>query len=273
MPRILILNTMRAHLETASHRKHRTPFADFHARAWQRQTTVRKVKHFARSSKVTPMHALSSRALFLLLSASLFASGPASARGGGHAFAAPHAVMGTHAAAQSSMPEDTFASPLSIRAGGVGMSTTPSSGNGMGHLHDQPPSGGNTHSSAAVDSTGAVIQQSTPTTTSSAPPVAASTTRNTALTSGTDPAIGQPSPPVPDVFASGGGTAAVDHSGGSGNTLASCMQLWDASTHMSKPEWRTTCVRTLNGIDLPTEVGAATVHTHSRHAQAHLRSR
>ena len=130
------------------------------------------------------MHALSSRSLFLLLSAGLlFASGPASARGGGHAFAAPHAVMGAHAAAQSIMPEHTFTSPLSIRAqpgagqGGVGMTTTPSSGNAMGHHHGRPPSGGNTGSSAASDSTAAVIQQSTPTTTSSAPPVTASTAR------------------------------------------------------------------------------------------------
>jgi hypothetical protein len=154
------------------------------------------------------------------------------------------------------------------------MTTTPSSGNAMGHHHGRPPSGGNTGSSAAFDSTGVVIQQSTPATTSSAPPVTANTTRNSALTGGTDPAIGQSSPPVPDVFASGGGTAAVDHSGGSGSTLANCMQLWDASSHMSKPEWRQTCVRTLNGIDLPTEVGAAPQATRTpvRHARARVPS-
>jgi hypothetical protein len=38
--------------------------------------------------------------------------------------------------------------------------------------------------------------------------------------------------------------------GGGGATLADCMALWDPSTHMTRPEWRATCVRTLNGLEL-----------------------
>lgn len=33
------------------------------------------------------------------------------------------------------------------------------------------------------------------------------------------------------------------------HTLANCMKLWDAATHMSKPEWRTTCLRSLKEAD------------------------
>ncbi len=41
--------------------------------------------------------------------------------------------------------------------------------------------------------------------------------------------------------------------GGGGETLADCMALWDAGTHMTKSVWRQTCQRTLNGLDLPDE--------------------
>lgn len=97
----------------------------------------------------------------------------------------------------------------------------------------------------------------------------ANTGRNPALTGGTDPAIGQPLPPVPDIVASSGGSAVIDHSGGGGNTLAACMGFWDRSTHMSRGEWRQTCTRTLNGIDLPVEVGgtpAPVAHRTAAHA-------
>ena len=218
------------------------------------------------------MYALTSRSLFVLVSAGLlFASGPASARGvGGHAFSAPHAMSATHAVAQSfaegrgfTLPSSATAQPVAGQGSGKGTGTE--------HHPGKPPPRGSTGSSAASNSAGAVIEQSTPTA-SSAPPVTANTARNSALAGGTDAAIGQPSPPVPDVFASGGGTAAVDHSGGSGSTLANCVQLWDASTHMSKPEWRQTCVRTLNGIDLPAD-GGMTVPASTRAHVRHTRTR
>jgi hypothetical protein len=44
--------------------------------------------------------------------------------------------------------------------------------------------------------------------------------------------------------------SAPSHPGGGGETLADCMSFWDRGTHMSKTEWRTACVRTLNRLDL-----------------------
>ena len=198
------------------------------------------------------MHAPSLRSLFVLVSAGLlFASGPASPRGVG----GDHSMSASHATTVTQTVTPSFAE---------------SSGKGTEHHPGTPSSGGNIGASTSSNTAAAVIDQSTPTTTSSAPPVTANTARNSALTGGTDPAIGQSSPPVPEVFASGGGTAAVDHSGGSGKTLADCMQLWDAHTHMSKPEWRITCVRTLNGIDLPADGGVTvptSTHAHVRHTR------
>jgi len=73
-------------------------------------------------------------------------------------------------------------------------------------------------------------------------------------TLGTDATAGSITPRQIDTFASSGGTAGVnDHSGGGGNTLASCMGFWQPQTHMTRGEWRDTCQRTLNGIDLPPE--------------------
>jgi hypothetical protein len=40
-----------------------------------------------------------------------------------------------------------------------------------------------------------------------------------------------------------------------GPSLADCLDIWEPATHMSKAVWRSTSVRTLNGIDLnPTQV-------------------
>lgn len=55
------------------------------------------------------------------------------------------------------------------------------------------------------------------------------------------------------VTESSGGSTNVSTPGGAG-TLAECMAIWDRSSDMSKVEWRDTCQRTLNGMDLP-EVG------------------
>lgn len=69
--------------------------------------------------------------------------------------------------------------------------------------------------------------------------VAARTTTVQALT---DPATAPSSS-----GASGSGNASTP--GGGGKTLADCMGFWDKDTHMTKAEWRATCVRTLNGLD------------------------
>ena len=138
--------------------------------------------------------------------------------------------------------------------------------------HHRPPAGRGGPTSSASD---AVIDQSisAPMQTQ-VPSPPASTGRNPALTGGTDPAIGQPSPPVTDTIASSGGLAVVDHSGGGGNTLADCMGFWDRTTHMSRAEWRQTCNRTLNGIDLPVEIGGTPAPSRSaRHADMRPKQR
>jgi hypothetical protein len=71
------------------------------------------------------------------------------------------------------------------------------------------------------------------------------------------PQLAPPLPQLPDQFATGG-SSGIDLSGssntaegrpstpgGGGNSLASCMSFWEPATHMSKPEWRATCLRTM----------------------------
>lgn len=201
------------------------------------------------------------------------------ARGGGfsggfHGGASAGAIQSHSAEMPSLTPHASMApAPLSPLAhAGSTMQT------GGGHRHHRPPPGsGGSGGSGATDLS--VDQSTSAPTQTQVPSPPANTGRNPALTGGTDPAIGQPSPPVADTFASGGGSAPVDHSGGGGNTLASCMGFWDSSTHMTRTEWRQTCVRTLNGVDLPTELGgqpapsSGAQHAHratgTRHASAH----
>jgi hypothetical protein len=40
-------------------------------------------------------------------------------------------------------------------------------------------------------------------------------------------------------------STAPSRPGGGGKTLADCMAFWEPATHMTKAEWRTTCLRTL----------------------------
>lgn len=71
---------------------------------------------------------------------------------------------------------------------------------------------------------------------------------------------------APTVETSGGSSRIGDDSGGgaAGRTLAQCMEIWSSSTHMTKAEWRTTCVRTLDGFALPTPEGSTAVsNTHN----------
>jgi len=70
------------------------------------------------------------------------------------------------------------------------------------------------------------------------------------------------SDPLPDQFATGGGSApnlalspgtsssspsesTPSSPGGGGKSLEACMGFWDAATHMSKPEWRASCKRSM----------------------------
>lgn len=100
------------------------------------------------------------------------------------------------------------------------------------------------------------------------------------------PAAAPPAPPVVTapsaasltsnvaVDASSGGTSRIGNPGASGPRLAECMTVWEPALHMSKGEWRATCVRTLNGVDLPQGQSVAHVndakpakHANKRHPQ------
>jgi hypothetical protein len=66
--------------------------------------------------------------------------------------------------------------------------------------------------------------------------------------------IGKPKPRRSTTTESSGGSSRVtpeplERTGGTA-TLASCMELWDKSTHMSRAAWRRACQRSLNGIEL-----------------------
>jgi hypothetical protein len=75
----------------------------------------------------------------------------------------------------------------------------------------------------------------------------------------------QPSPQLPTQFATSGsigvnsalapGSSLGSPSesrpsspGGGGKSLEDCMGFWDATTHMSKSEWRVTCLRTMKNF-------------------------
>jgi hypothetical protein len=70
------------------------------------------------------------------------------------------------------------------------------------------------------------------------------------------------SDPLPTQFATGGGSSpnlalspatsasspsetAPSTPGGGGKSLQDCMGFWDAATHMTKPEWRAACKRSM----------------------------
>lgn len=77
--------------------------------------------------------------------------------------------------------------------------------------------------------------------------------------------VTQPAPGFDPVTASTGGSARTNPTpGGGGATLPECMALWDRSTHMTRAEWRETCQRTLNGLELPTGDGALGAKTGKR---------
>jgi hypothetical protein len=217
---------------------------------------------------------------FLLLSLLAPISSSAYARGGGgsggHAGGFSGGVHGGFSAGGSPIgmpsvvPRASLGSApaLPLAGGGSavrsGATASPAQIGQGDHHHHRPPARSGGSGSGALGAANAFDQSTmtVPTQTQvPSPPV--NTGRNPALTGGTDPAIGQPSPPVPDIFASSGGSATIDHSGGGQNTLASCMSFWDSATHMSRAEWRQTCNRTLNGIDLPVEMGGAPAPTRS----------
>ena len=76
---------------------------------------------------------------------------------------------------------------------------------------------------------------------------------------GTIPTLTLPVPPevnVPNVPSSGASSTDVlpSPTPNRPETLGDCLADWDAGTHMSKAEWRQSCLRTVNGTDLPDAV-------------------
>jgi hypothetical protein len=63
-----------------------------------------------------------------------------------------------------------------------------------------------------------------------------STTSTLALSPGTPSATPQSTSPS---------EAAPSHPGGGGKSLADCMAFWEPATHMSKAQWKASCVRTI----------------------------
>jgi hypothetical protein len=66
------------------------------------------------------------------------------------------------------------------------------------------------------------------------------------------PQIVEPSTDTGAILEGSGGASQVETAGG-GPTLTDCMSLWDNDVHMTKALWKSVCIRTMNGIDEPSE--------------------
>lgn len=148
--------------------------------------------------------------------------------------------------------------------------------------HRQNHPNGSTSATGATSASGGGVVQGMPSATGNG-----TATQSFPATAAADPALGgmdanagKPSPPIQSDFSSSGGTTTA-HPGGGSETLASCMSFWEPATHMSKQEWRRTCQRTLNGINLPDETGTVTPvpptsyqarAAHAKHAASSLHS-
>ena len=189
-------------------------------------------------------------------------SGSVQARGG-HGGGAPHpATYASPTQSQSTTGPDRTV-----------MHTVPREDPGAFH---RPASGGPVPSAPgnrpmpSQSSSGAASTASTSTITTSAAPAS--------LPDLTPPVESAPSPvnvptvaplaPPLDTTISGGGTATgQSRPGGGGKTLADCMAMWDAGTHMTKSVWRQACQRTLNGLELPDETTATEATPNTRFAR------
>lgn len=64
------------------------------------------------------------------------------------------------------------------------------------------------------------------------------------------PAITEPPLQTGALVEQSGGSSPALRQGG-GPTLADCMSIWEPAVHMTKALWKSTCVRTMNGTDMP----------------------
>lgn len=73
-----------------------------------------------------------------------------------------------------------------------------------------------------------------------------------------------PDPTQPATITSSGGSSGTNLGGGY-KSLNDCVALWEPALHMSKTEWRQTCQRTSNGLNLPLEDVKTTPARHAAH--------
>lgn len=166
-----------------------------------------------------------------------------------HGSGGGHAAM-EHAAPQAmphSMPHSGGAVGTPAHGEPSRQSGSPAGGHAANtHAHHRDHHRGSKKTTEPTDTTTDVTTSpdtstSTGTTTDFAAPSSASSTQQS--TPSNDNTAPEP------VETTGGTLAADTHPGGGGDTLAACMSFWKPDSHMTKGEWRSTCVRTLNGLD------------------------
>lgn len=117
------------------------------------------------------------------------------------------------------------------------------------HDHHKTPPPSTQQPTTQTTTTVTTTPDTTSTTSSTTTSGSATTTAQTpAASTSSSTASGTLTSPT-DALDTGGTLAPDTRTGGGGDTLAGCMQFWQADTHMSRTEWRETCVRTLNGLD------------------------
>lgn len=180
---------------------------------------------------------------------------------GGASHAGNTAAVG---AAMVSMPASTSAGgPASIQTGAL-PSATASAGK------SSPTGGASACGKSQACATALSGSQSAATTAASstvppAPPFdAAAPAAPPAMTAPVAAALA----PLDPVSTESGGSSRQPDYGAGGPTLASCMAIWEPVLDMTKAEWKATCVRTLNGVDLP--ASGSQVAQHPTRRTAHI---
>ena len=211
------------------------------------------------------------RARYLVVSALMSAAialnaTPAAAHGGGGGHAgrsisarADMQAMGpgtNMAATKPAKPGTSSASTVAVGTGssgaGLGACATPSSAACAASVSSAQADLAGTSAASAV----AVTPPPFPAAAPAAPP---------ALTL---PSVSALAPADPVSTASGGSSPQPDYGAG-GPTLASCVAIWEPALDMTKSEWKATCVRTLNGVDLPVSGNQVAQHASQGSTHAH----
>jgi hypothetical protein len=178
---------------------------------------------------------------------------------------------GSHGAAMRSLGQPAGASVTAPMPGQSALSVAPTGGTGRANaLVNTPAAAAAALPSAPASGSG----RANPTANTSAAASAAAATTSAPITTPVTgpaapatpepalPALAPMSDPLPTQFATGGGSSpnlalspatspsspsesAPSSPGGGGKSLKDCMGFWDAATHMTKPEWRAACKRSM----------------------------